>query len=153
MEFSFKTEDRGGVCHITMTGGFDSTAGVMLIRLYDLKAAKAVINLKGIKTINSSGVRGWINFLQTFQQTCAVTLVECSAPIVSHMLMMPSFKSAAKIDSLYVDFFCPKCEAESASLLTRAQAANKQISEPRCTKCSLPMTSEEDAAQIIALFS
>src|SRR5688500_8249681 len=102
MEFSFKHEDRAGVCHIRMAGDFDSTAGVKMIRLYDINATKAVINLKDVRTINSSGVRGWVNFLQTFQQGCAVTLQECSAAFVTHMLMMPSFRGQARIESVSV---------------------------------------------------
>lgn len=153
MEFSFQVENRGDSCLIKMIGDFDTTAGVRMIRLYDIKAKSAIINLKEVNAINSSGVRSWINFLQAFQFGCSVTLTECSPVFVSTMIMMPSFKGNSRVESAYIDCYCEKCDADATALLTEAAARRGTLKAPFCASCNCDMKPQEDLANILALFA
>ncbi len=75
------------------------------------------LDFSGVTSINSCGIRSWVNFLKEMG-TQEVVYVACPPLIVRQMNMVPSFVGNAKVDSVYVPFVCDLCEAEKTLLTT-----------------------------------
>lgn len=73
-------------------------------------------NFKGIVSINSCGVRSWVNFIKGLQGG-EIHYEECPPLIVRQMNMVPSFVGHAKVASVYVPYVCDNCDAEHLELV------------------------------------
>jgi len=100
-------------------------------------AGPVFLNLSGIKSINSLGIRGWVNFWKE-QSGKEVYYLECPPIIVRQMSMIPSFTGTAHVVSVYAPYVCDNCECEKLVLINtqelNADAPEIQESFP-CTKC------------------
>jgi len=93
------------------------------------------LNLSGIKSINSLGIRGWVNFWKQHSEK-EVFYLECPPIIVRQMSMIPSFTGKAHVLSVYVPYVCDNCESEKLVLVSLAgdTVPEIQASVP-CGKC------------------
>ncbi len=72
---------------------------------------KVVIDLKEVKTINSFGIRGWVNFINALQ--VPVTLRNCSVPMTDQLSMIPeALTEKCQVASLFVAYYCTDCDME-----------------------------------------
>ena len=111
-------------------------------RLFLTSAGKPmVINFKGITSINSCGIRTWVNFLKDLQGT-EITYEECPPLIVRQMNMVPSFLGHAKVSSIFVPYVCESCEAEKMILVTADKFGNGNPTIPESMKCESCKTGE-----------
>jgi hypothetical protein len=93
-------------------------------------AARLVIDLSGVRSISSLGVRALESFLASLAGR-NVTLVEVSPAIASQLAMIPNLAGAAKVESARLPFVCPACGAErDHSVPYRAGASTANA--PRC---------------------
>jgi hypothetical protein len=76
-----------------------------------------VLNLKDITSINSCGIRSWVNFLKDLGSTVQVSYEECPPVIVRQMNMVPSFMGRAKVISVFAPYVCDNCEKEKMVLI------------------------------------
>jgi len=77
-------------------------------------------NFKGIDSINSLGVRAWVNFVKSMSDK-EIFFEECPTIIVRQMNMIPSFLSGAKVLSVYVPYVCDSCDTENLVLVQNDQ--------------------------------
>lgn len=73
-------------------------------------------NFRGIESINSLGVRAWVNFVKSIADR-ELSFEECPPIIVRQMNMIPSFVSSAKVTSVYVPYICDDCDTETLVLV------------------------------------
>lgn len=100
-------------------------------------AGKSVtVNFKNVTSINSLGVRNWVNFLKEIPGT-EIFYQECPPLIVRQLNMVPSFLAHAKVLSVFVPYVCDNCETESLVLLESSSFHNKNsIPETKpCESC------------------
>lgn len=106
----------------------------------DLSPLKSVmgplhLNLSGIKSINSLGIRGWVNFWKEIDNK-EVYYLECPPIIVRQMSMIPSFTGNARVMSVFVPYVCDNCDTEKLVLISLPESSVPEISESiPCTKC------------------
>lgn len=94
-----------------------------------------LLNLSGIKSINSLGIRGWVNFWKELENK-EVYYLECPPIIVRQMSMIPSFTGSARVLSVYVPYVCDNCEAETLSLVTLTESQAPEVPETiPCKQC------------------
>jgi len=96
-----------------------------------------VLNFKDITSINSCGIRSWVNFLKELGET-EVFYEECPPVIVRQMNMVPSFVGRAKVLSVYVPYVCDACEKEEMKLVSEQDFKSGNVQEtftcPHCQK-------------------
>lgn len=92
-----------------------------------------VFNFKGITSINSLGVRSWVNFVKSIPNV-EIFLEECPPLIVRQLNMVPSFKGHAQVISVYVPYVCDSCDTEVLALVDQKQYGNVAETIP-CESC------------------
>lgn len=83
-----------------------------------------VMNLRQVRSINSSGVRAWVQFIRQFENLPSLTFEECSVAFVDQFNIVPPMLATARITSFYAPYYCPKCDEEAATLIECAQHAH-----------------------------
>jgi len=103
--------EQGDQLVVTLQGDIDENAG--LFDLMPLLAGRVVLDLGGIKRINSAGVREWVNFIRDADPlTDHLVLARCSPAIVMQMNMIANFRGDAEVASFYAPMVCPACDRE-----------------------------------------
>lgn len=90
-------------------------------------------NFKHIDSINSLGVRAWVNFVKGISDK-ELFFEECPPIIVRQMNMIPSFSGGAKVLSVYVPYVCDACDTESLVLVQHDEFSQVAESAP-CESC------------------
>jgi anti-anti-sigma regulatory factor len=74
---------------------------------------KLNLNLKGVKRINSIGVKKWLKtFAELTNQGGAISLSECSPAVIEQLNFVQSFAPKGSLRSLQVPFRCSKCDVD-----------------------------------------
>jgi hypothetical protein len=76
------------------------------------KAASYLINLSGLKSINSLGIREWSTFVANLCRNANVTLDECSVVFIDQANIVPQILSSSKVTSFFAPYYCPQCNLE-----------------------------------------
>lgn len=98
-------------------------------------AGPIYLNLSGVKSINSLGIRGWVNFWKEHSNK-EVFYLECPPIIVRQMTMIPSFTGRAQVVSVYVPYVCENCDAEKLVLVELSHHTVPEIQDSfPCSKC------------------
>jgi anti-anti-sigma regulatory factor len=106
------TED--GVQKVFLRGNIDEDADFESIKKI---TGTIVINFKDVKSINSCGIRTWVNFLKDISGR-QVVYEECPPIIVRQMNMVPSFLGTAKVTSVYVPYVSDETDEEKLVLFS-----------------------------------
>jgi hypothetical protein len=109
---SFYVESTDGRSH-NLIGVVDENAD---LSFFGQLAGHAKLNVKGVRRINSYGVRAWIEALRTIPPTTAYDFVECSPPLLDQPLPVAGFQGKGKVISFYAPMVCPACGHESDQL-------------------------------------
>lgn len=113
---------------VTLTGEIDDQA--TLSDLADQLGKQVIVDLGGVRFINSVGVREWIVFLGALaDRGSTVVLRNCSEPMVHQMSMVVEARGAADVESFHAPFLCDDCASERSLVLS--VAANKETLEAR----------------------
>lgn len=110
--FKIDIVDEGGKQKVFLRGNVDEDADFEVIK----KITGAItINFRDVKSINSCGIRTWVNFLKELSGR-QVVYEECPPIIVRQMNMVPSFLGAAKVLSVYVPYVSDETDEEKLVL-------------------------------------
>ncbi len=121
-KFKFEVIDQGSTKKLLLKGVIDEDSTFeSILKL----SSPLVLNFKDITSINSCGIRSWVNFLKDLGET-KVVYEECPPLIVRQLNMVPSFAGTATISSVYVSYVCDNCEAEKKILVDADKFRTKQ---------------------------
>lgn len=94
-----------------------------------------ILNLSDVQTINSLGVRAWVNFIKDLGSR-EVWYEECPPAIVRQLNMIPSFMGHAKVLSAYATYVCSNCDAEALVLVEHDKFKSGKVPDPiACEEC------------------
>jgi hypothetical protein len=99
-------------------------------------------DLREVQSINSCGVREWMQFMRQFISGRALVMVRCSPAIVLQLNSVHNFRGAARIESVVAPYVCGKCGNEEEHVLDLARDVvvdkDKSMHVPsfRCAECS-----------------
>lgn len=83
------------------------------------KHTKVTIDLAAVKSINSVGIREWLNWIKPIAATSRIELLRCPKALVFQFNMVEGFLPAnSTVSSFFVPFFCEKCDKEENALFT-----------------------------------
>jgi hypothetical protein len=120
---------------ITLEGVIDEHADLSFFS--DLQGPISV-SLKGVRRINSFGVRSWIDAIRKVPSATTLELVECSSPVIDQLNMVAGFAGRGKVLSFYAPMICEACDVEEERLFQVAdcRAQGNRLPEAACPKCS-----------------
>jgi anti-anti-sigma regulatory factor len=134
------TEKGQGGTHVRLYGDItESTSFGELTRL----GGTVVLDLEGVRHLNSIGVRELLTFVQSMASRCTLTAEKCSPVIVGQLNMLPEFSRHLTVRSLLVPLECPKC-FEEVEVLVDVQTTGRRpaIPDNRC-RCGTSMVLAE----------
>ncbi len=158
MGISIQVVQKNGWDQVNYVGPIDAEAEVHLSQLYPKLGGQIVFNFKNVSSVNSCGVRSWINFMRDLQKTQrTVVFEECTGEIVMQINMIPSFKGTANIRSVYGSFVCDKCGHEEDVLFEAGKnlpaTPDQGLTPVRCPQCKAEMQLEEMEEEYFAFLA
>lgn len=150
---------KDGADHVEYSGPIDAEAEVHLEQLKEKLGAKIVFNFKSVGAVNSCGVRSWINFMRDLEKDSSrdISFEECPGDIVMQINMIPSFKSSAKINSVYGAYVCDECGHEDSVLFENGKnlpnSPSDELPEVKCSQCGSEMELEEMEEEYFAFLA
>lgn len=147
MQISLQIKNQNGWDFVQYFGPINEEAEVHLSGLLTKLGANVVFNFKNVESVNSCGVRAWINFMRDLEKGRRVIFDECTPEIVMQINMIPSFKSTAQIQSVYGSYKCEACGHQKMNLFEANKnfpsAATSDFPEIACEKCGSKMEMDE----------
>jgi DNA-directed RNA polymerase subunit RPC12/RpoP len=98
--------------------------------------------------MNSIGLSGWIQFLQSFPKGSKIELEHCQRTFIDSVNMVPDVARGTKIMSFYAPYACKPCKKEFESLVT--SWTEQAIPDASCPKCNQKRPCLVDAAEYLA---
>jgi hypothetical protein len=78
-----------------------------------------IIDLSGIRTINSVGIREWLHWVGPAAEARDIVLERCPKAMVFQFNMVEGFLPArVQVASFFVPYFCEACDREDSILFT-----------------------------------
>ncbi|MES2857314.1 MAG: hypothetical protein V4692_15700 [Bdellovibrionota bacterium] len=115
--FTSSAQSSGDTLRLTLAGTIDED--VTFPKVEDGPQTKIVIDLKDIKTINSVGIREWLNWIKPLTEKFEIVLENCPKAMVFQFNMVEGFlPPKAKVTSFFVPFYCESCDREDNVLFT-----------------------------------
>jgi hypothetical protein len=137
---------------LILAGKIDESAE---LRKIDLALYRHIhIDLNGVSMINSAGIREWIRWISTLPSQGLLALTHCPKSFVDQINSFTGFlPPKTKIESVYVQYFCDKCDGVGLQLFTEAhdfevirQSKGKALPVKKviCSDCSQDMEFDDN---------
>jgi hypothetical protein len=136
--FRVESADAEGGKMLRLAGVIDEHAD---LRFFSNLHGDVRLSMRGVRRINSFGVRSWIDAIRKTPSDCRLELIECPPPVVDQMNMVAGFLGQAKITSFYAAMVCESCTHEMDHLFTvdACKAAGGKLPPVACPNCGQPM--------------
>lgn len=119
-EFKSSQQKEEQVLKIALFGTIDEDVVFPNVSLEGVKTV--ALDLEGVRTINSVGIREWLNWITPISEKVELVLSRCPKALVFQFNMVEGFlPSRAKVLSFYVPYFCEKCDREDNVLFSVGQ--------------------------------
>ena len=138
-QFEIDVREQAGKMVLTLSGVIDENAD--LSALLDLHASSVEINLKGIRRINSFGVRSWIDAIRQVPASTRVVFVQCPSPVVDQCNMVTGFLGHGILQSFFAPMTCEECDEQLDQLFETAKCRELGGTLPPtpCPRCGREM--------------
>jgi anti-anti-sigma regulatory factor len=141
---SWRIKRRPGFTMIELIG--DLNENTDLRPLVEGLSGPIVLHLGGVRRINSSGTREWVNFIRVVSAQLDVTLTHCSPAVVLQLNSIYNFRGQARIRSLLAPYLCEACDLSEDKLLDVSRLLEHKplvLPEFHCARCGRPLELDE----------
>jgi hypothetical protein len=137
--FTIDVAEKNGEDVVTIAGVIDENAD--LSPLTSLGARPVRVHLKGVRRINSYGVRSWIDAVRKIPRATPVVLVHCPPPVVDQCNMVAGFAGHGVLESFYAPMTCTECDEQLDQLFDTAacRANGGRLPATPCPRCGRNM--------------
>lgn len=144
--------------YVEYSGPIDAEAEVHLTQLVPKLGKDITFNFRQVASINSCGVRSWINFMRELEKDGRnIVFEECTSEIVMQINMIPSFKGKATITSVYGAYICDECGHEEAVKFIKGKNLptnpDEDLAQVMCSQCGSEMELEEVENEFFAFLA
>lgn len=158
MSITINISEKDGWDMVQYQGPIDAEAEVYLEQLIAKLGSKISFDFKDVGSVNSCGVRSWINFMRELEKSNReIVFVNCTSEIVMQINMIPSFKGTATIRSVFGTYVCDECGHEKQVLFEEGKTLPTDgvdgLPDVQCDKCSAEMELEEMEEEYFAFLS
>ena len=114
-------------------------------------------DLKLLEYINSIGIRDWVNWIEPLSKKCQISMRNCPKRLVQQFNLVNGFlPKGTHVFSLYVPYFCEKCNFEKSFLFrvgseVKLEAGKvslnvdiKKFKDCKVTDCELEIDGSEE---------
>lgn len=102
----------------------------------NLNAKSYIFDFKEIESINSCGIREWINYLTSISDDANIIYRNCTQVIIEQMGMVKGFvREGASVESLFAPYFCEDCDDEFKHHLKVTEVQDKKAPQVKCPSC------------------
>jgi anti-anti-sigma regulatory factor len=120
---------------VTLSGDFNEASEFEAL-VHELKGKRAVVDLRGVRHINSTGVRGWVQFVAMMNGNGgALELERCSVAFVAQINMIAGFARGCRVVSFAANFVCPDCGAVEVAYLPATAESLAVLQQTRPCDC------------------
>ncbi|MGE4133543.1 MAG: hypothetical protein AB7F86_18045 [Bdellovibrionales bacterium] len=106
--------------NLQITGSIGENSPFYTVPLGGLK--EIVMDLAGVTSINSIGIKNWILWTLRIPKDCEVKLINCPFVIATQASMVVGFAPPnMKLESINMPFVCETCGAEQILLVNRGR--------------------------------
>ena len=99
-----------------------------------------VLDVGGIRRLNSIGVRKWIEFMEQCRRHCgSIEIRNCPEAFVSQVNTVSGFAHGREIASVFAPYLCESCGAEKDVLIDVSERLGITLPEPVCDHDAEPM--------------
>lgn len=124
----FTLSDKPDAVEVRIEGSIDEDAGFE--RLVLPPGKPVTIFLTNVGTINSTGIRQWLNWTKPYQAE-QWFLNECPAHFINQLNMIDQFvPPKSKVVSFFVPFYSDELNEESIVLVDRSMCADGKLNVP-----------------------
>ena len=140
--------------YVTYVGPIDAEAEVHLTQLLPKLGDKVTFNFQQVETVNSCGVRSWINFMRELQQAGRdIIFEECTSEIIMQINMIPSSKEKRLLPPCTRVY--DECGHEDNILFVNGKNLpddpDAELDAVMCSECGAEMELEEMAEEFFCL--
>ena len=138
--YTFRIESRNepGRLKMSVSGVIDEHAD-----LSEISQARGTIeiSLKGVRRINSFGVRAWIDAIRKIPATERLTFIECPPPVVDQINMVQGFLGHGQLISFYSPMICEECDEQEDELfyVDKCRELGGKLPQVNCKRCGNAM--------------
>jgi ABC-type transporter Mla MlaB component len=144
--------EEGGVSRVAVSGNMTEKSGFS--ELVPELGKSVVLDLSGIKQVNSAGVKEWIRFIDQLKERATVlSLEKCAVPIVHQLNLWGEFRGDASVLSVLAPYFCGKCNAELTKLIDLTTGKLEFDAAPPCPSCGTAMEFDDLPEQFFSFRS
>jgi hypothetical protein len=137
--FQVETREQSSKPVLLVSGVIDENAD--LSSLSRVRAPEVEINLKGVRRINSFGVRAWIDAVRQIPASTRVAFVHCPPPVIDQCNMVSGFLGHGVLESFYAPMTCEECDEQLDQLFetARARELGGNLPPTPCPRCGREM--------------
>jgi CheY-like chemotaxis protein len=139
-------ERRGGVLvmlrgDIVEKTSFDALLG-------QLSSLAITFDMAGVRYLNSTGIRRWVEFLERIDSEAQYEFVRCSVAFVTQLGLVSRAVGRGHVVSFMAPYYCEMCDRESQQLLQTKALAGAAGAVPvapafDCPQCGSPLEFDE----------
>lgn len=142
----FNLVQNNGVAQVNLSGIINEDAELSLQKLAtEIAEFKTVaFQFAQVRAINSLGVRAWVTFLRSIEDTRQLFFLECVPDVIMQINMIPSFQGKAVIQSFFVNYVSAATNKTHRVLIDTSNLPPKSMpTPPNCPDSGEPMETEE----------
>lgn len=120
MESQFKISTDDDIVIIRIFGDINENTKFVELVLPPLK--KIVLDLTEVKTLNSMGLKNWLQWVKKFKIYTQFVFKGCPRPVVDQMNILQGFlPMGALVESFFVPYYCSHCGHEEEFFAVRGR--------------------------------
>lgn len=121
---------------LTFTGTLDVHS--QLEEIFSKLTGLNVFDLAGVRQIDSTGMRQWINAIERLRPDAQIVYANCSVAMVQQFNMVMNARGPGRILSFHAPYFCEECDDSRNVLLKASDLAGPPFEPPeaKCPDCS-----------------
>jgi len=99
---------------------------------------KVIVNTRDVDSINSAGIKEWINYFRGLKEKgIELEFEESSCPVTEQFSLISNFDCKGKVTSVFAPFACTECNHIQRNLFTidKLKELNFEIPPQKCEKC------------------
>jgi CheY-like chemotaxis protein len=114
--------DRGGTLQVSLRGDITERTEFSTLR-QQLANRDVTFDMSGVRYMNSTGIRKWVEFLESLDASTSYHFVRCSTGFVLQLSLVERAAGRGRVLSFMAPYRCEVCDRETEHLLKTADLA------------------------------